>query len=188
MRKQSPWTESGSKQSVTASGSPSGSSFMVCQSQLAGTKQTGWLHALHHLIGLTDSVTFQSTYTSWCQQSVITYTTVCQAWHREKFFLRIRNSTSSNALESFDSNGDLLERHWYTLDIKPRFSLQEPDRWAVYSKPVKQRSELQVASFPPSRGRAGISPTGLSSGALTPTLIVCAASNLDQEMCFKKAT
>lgn len=53
----------GSKQSVTASGSPP-PSFVVCQSQLAGMKQTGQLHALHQLIGLTDSVTFQSTYAS----------------------------------------------------------------------------------------------------------------------------
>lgn len=178
MPNQSPWTESGSKQPVTTSGSPP-SSFMICQSQLAGMKQTGWLHALHQLIGLTGGVTFQSTYACRCQQSVITYTTVCWVLHREKFFLGIRNSTSSNALQSFDSDRDLLERGQYALDIKPGFSLQEAARWAVYSKPVKQRSELQLASFPPSCGGAGISPTGLSSGALTPTLIACAASNLD---------
>lgn len=52
MRKQSTWTVSRSKQSVTASGSPP-SSFVVCQSQLAGMKQTGQLHALHQLIRLT---------------------------------------------------------------------------------------------------------------------------------------
>lgn len=77
------------------------------------------------------------------------------------------------------------KRGWYTLDIKPRFSLQEAATWAAYSKPVKQRSELELPSFPPSCRGAGISPTGLSSGALTPTLIASAASNLDQEMCFK---
>lgn len=83
-RKQSSWNQSFvSKQSVTASGSPS--SFMVCQSQLAGMKQTGQLHTSHQLIGLMDSVTFPNTYAS-CQQSVTIYTTVCQVWQREKFF------------------------------------------------------------------------------------------------------
>lgn len=85
-RKQSSWNQSSvSKQSVTASGSPS--SFMVCQSQLAGMKQTGQLHTLHQLIGLMDSVTFPNTYAS-CQQSVTIYTTVCQVWQRESFFSR----------------------------------------------------------------------------------------------------
>ena len=161
---------------------------MVCQSQLAGMKQTGRLHALHQLIGLMDGVTFQSTYASRRQQSVITYTAVCQVWYRENFFLGIKTSTSSNALELFDSNGDLLERGQYSPEIKPRFSLQEAARWAVYSKPLKQKSKLQLASFPPSCRGAGTSPTGSSSGALTPTLIACAASNFKQEMCFKRAT
>lgn len=50
------------------------------------------------------------------------------------FFLGIRNSTSSNALESSDR--DLLKKAWDTLEIKPTLSLKA----AVYSKPVKQRS------------------------------------------------
>jgi len=118
----------------------------------------------------------------------MTYTTVCQVWHREKFFLEIRNSTSSNTFGSFDSNGDLLDRGRYTLEIKPGFSLQEVAKWAVYSKLVTQNSKLQLASFPPSCRGAGISPTGLSSGTLMPTLIACAASRLDEEMRFKRTT
>lgn len=71
----------------------------------------------------------------------------------EDFFLGIRNSTSSNALESSDSDGDLLERTQNTLEIKPAPSLQAV---AVYSKPVKQRSRSQPITFlPTSSGSNG---------------------------------
>lgn len=113
---------------------------MVCQAQTAGTKQTGQLDALHQLMWQMDRVTFQSAYASQCQQPVITYSTVCWVRYRGKFFSR-KQSTSSYAFEPPDSSGHLLERGWYILEVKARFSLQEAARWAVYSKPIKQRSK-----------------------------------------------
>lgn len=83
MCKQSLWTKARSKESVAASGFPY-SSFMVCQPQTAGTKQTGQSDALGQLIWQMDRVTFQSAYASQCQQPVITYATVSWVWFRGK--------------------------------------------------------------------------------------------------------
>lgn len=131
---QSSGTGARRKELVAASGSSP--SFTVCRSQLTGMKQTGLLHASAEWADWTacpfkthmpPEVNSQSSHTL----------LFVKAGTVKDFFLGIRNSTSSNALESSDNDRDLLKKAWDTLEIKPTLSLKAA---AVYSKPVKQRS------------------------------------------------
>lgn len=138
-------------------------------------KQTGQLDALHQLIWQMDRVTFQSVCASQCQQPVITYTTVCCVipFTEKLFFLGIRKSY---ALEPYDrppGKGLLHPRS------KGKIFFTRSYKTGCLFKTHQADKQVIVGNLPCHLWRAGISPTGLSSGE-------CLDVN-SQEMCFKRA-